>query len=113
MLQILDHMPASSRRNQAIDAHEEELDRRRMPFGEIARRRAPSRLLRARAQALGLLLLVTGSGRAAEHRAQAARSAYDSAAAAYNSGDFNAAAEQFARADELAPNPTTLKLAIA
>jgi hypothetical protein len=89
------------------------LDRRRMLFGETARRRAPLRLVCARAQAVALLILVTGSGRAAESRAQAARLAYDSAAAAYDSGDFNAAAEQFARADELAPNPTTLKLALA
>jgi hypothetical protein len=60
-----------------------------------------------------MIFFVTASGRAAENDASEARAAYDSAAAAYDAGDFGAAAERFARADELAPNATALKLALA
>ena len=58
-------------------------------------------------------LLLSRAARADEATATEARAAYDAAAAAYNADDFRVAATHFARADELVPNPTVLKLALA
>src|SRR4051812_4000058 len=60
--------------------------------------------------------LVVGSARADDGAAAPARGdageLYDAAAAAYNAKDYTRAAELFGRADERAPNPVVLRLAL-
>lgn len=60
---------------------------------------------------LGVCLILSRTARADGE--SSARAAYDAGASAYNDHDFRLAATQFARADELVPNPAVLKLALA
>ncbi len=67
---------------------------------------------------LGFAALIVGASHAATSRADEAvegdaRAAYDEGAKAYEAHDFPRAARLFAHADELAPNPLVLKLALA
>jgi hypothetical protein len=66
-------------------------------------------------RALGALLMALGVTLAPAVRADAkedAAAAYDRGAAAYDRGEFGVASRELARADELAPNPVALELAI-
>jgi hypothetical protein len=68
----------------------------------------------ARGAILVGLLLASGSARAAEaDSVRLARAAYARAARAYDAGDYAVAAQQFALADELAPNAVALRQALA
>lgn len=58
-------------------------------------------------------LILSRNARAEGESSARARAAYDAGASAYNADDFGLAAKQFARADELVPNPAVLKLALA
>jgi hypothetical protein len=81
------------------------------PDGRSAR---PCLVARLVAPAAALILL-TASGGARGDDAQtmvAARAAYDRGAAAYDRGEYAVAAAEFARADELAPNPVALTHAV-
>ena len=59
------------------------------------------------------LMMVPAWACAAGSNEEGARAAYDDAAAAYDAKDFAVAAADFALADELAPNPSVLNLALA
>jgi hypothetical protein len=64
---------------------------------------------------LAIVLIASGAAAQdvpADARVVRAREAYDRGAAAYDAHDYAKAAVELARADELAPNPTTLALAL-
>lgn len=65
----------------------------------------------ARCAPLLLTLLVAGAARA-DGAQQSARAAYDRGVAAHKQGDLGRAAEEFARADALAPSPVALGAAL-